>query len=92
MKNHKLAKAISDLGFYEFKRQVEYKASLFGNWISMVSKLFPSSKTCSNCGNKKDELKLSERVYHCENCDFEIDRDLNAAINIEREGLSVLAS
>ncbi|HDN27816.1 MAG TPA: transposase, partial [Thioploca sp.] len=78
LKNHKLAKAI---GFYEFKRQIEYKATLFGNWISIVSKWFPSSKTCSNCGHKKEELKLSERIYRCDSCYFEIDRDLNAAIN-----------
>jgi len=91
MKNHKLAKAISDMGFYEFKRQLEYKATLFGNWISTVSKWFPSSKTCSNCGNKKDELKLSERIYLCDKCSFEIDRDLKAAINIEREGICLLS-
>ena len=91
MKNHKLAGAISDMGFYEFKRQLEYKATLFGNWISTVSKWFPSSKTCSNCGHKKNELKLSERTYYCSECEFEIDRDLNAAINIEHEGLQLLA-
>jgi putative transposase len=91
LKNHKLAKAISDMGFYEFKRQIEYKATLFGNWISTVSKWFPSSKKCSNCGHKKTELKLSERTYHCDKCDFEADRDLNAAINIEREGIRLLA-
>ncbi|RKZ46667.1 MAG: transposase [Candidatus Parabeggiatoa sp. nov. 2] len=92
LKNHKLAKAISEImGFYEFKRQIEYKAILFGNWISTVSKWFPSSKTCSNCGSKKDKLKLSERFYHCEACGMKIDRDLNAAINIEREGIRLLA-
>jgi putative transposase len=91
LKNHKLAKAISDMGFYELKRQIEYKATLFGNWISTVSKWFPSSKTCSNCDHKKEELKLYERIYHCEVCGYEIDRDLNAAINIEREGIRVLA-
>ncbi|MEN8220134.1 MAG: zinc ribbon domain-containing protein, partial [Pseudomonadota bacterium] len=91
MKNHKLAKAISDMGFYEFKRQLEYKAALFVNWISTVSKWFPSSKICVLCGNKKTEIKLSERTYYCDKCDFEADRDLNAAINIEREGIRVLA-
>jgi len=91
IKNHKLAKAISDTGFYEFKRQLEYKSTLFGNWVSIVDRWFPSSKTCSNCGHKKRELKLSQRVYHCERCDFKIDRDLNAAINIEREGIRLLA-
>jgi putative transposase len=90
LKNHKLAKAISDMGFYEFKRQVEYKAALFGNWISTVSKWFPSSKKCSNCDHKKEDLTLSERTYHCHHCGFEIDRDLNAAINIEREGTRIL--
>jgi len=92
LKNHKLAKAISDMGFYEFKRQLEYKAILFGNWISKVGQWFPSSKTCSFCGNKKESLKLSQRLYHCQTCGHQIDRDLNAAINIEREGLRLLAS
>jgi len=91
MKLRGLAKAISDMGFYDFKRQLEYKSSLFGNWISSVDRWFPSSKTCSNCGNKKEQLKLSERVYHCGKCGFKIDRDLNAAINIEREGIRLLA-
>jgi len=91
MKNHKLAKAISDMGFYEFKRQIEYKASKFGNFISIIDQWFPSSKMCSNCGNKKKDLKLSERVYNCEACGYKADRDLNAAINIEREGLRLLA-
>ncbi|HIE01419.1 MAG TPA: transposase [Thiotrichaceae bacterium] len=90
LKNHKLAKVISDMGFYEFKRQIDYKATLFGNWISTISKWFPSSKKCSNCDHKKEDLKLSERTYHCHNCGFEIDRDLNAAINIEREGTRIL--
>jgi putative transposase len=92
LKNHKLAKAISDMGFYEFKRQIGYKATLFRNFIVEVDKWFPSSKKCSNCDHKKEELKLSERTYHCDECGIEIDRDLNAAINIEREGLSILAS
>jgi len=91
MKNHKLAKAISDMGFYEFKRQLEYKATLYGNWISKVEQWFASSKICSICGHKKVELKLSERTYHCNQCGFEVERDVNAAINIEREGLRLLA-
>ncbi len=91
LKNHKLAKAISDMGFYELKRQLEYKTCFYGSWISVIDKWFPSSKTCSNCGHKKEELKLSERIYHCEACGHKIDRDLNAAINIEREGIRLLA-
>lgn len=91
LKNHKLAKAISDMSFNEFKRQLEYKAGLYGNWISVIDQWFPSSKTCYNCGTKKEELKLSERVYGCETCGYENNRDLNAALNIEREGLRLLA-
>jgi putative transposase len=91
MKNSRLAKAISDMGFYELKRQLGYKAGLYGNWISIIDKWFPSSKTCSNCGNKKELFKLSERVYHCETCGYEMDRDLNAAINIERISIRILA-
>lgn len=91
MKNSRLAKVISDMGFYELKRQLGYKASLYGNWISIIDKWFPSSKTCSNCGDKKEDLKLSERTYHCEKCGIEMDRDLNAAINIKREGIRLLA-
>jgi putative transposase len=90
MKNHKLAFALSDMGFYEFKRQIEYKASLYSVWISFVGLWFPSSKLCSNCGDKKKDLKLSERIYYCETCGYEADRDLNAAINIEREGIRLL--
>jgi putative transposase len=79
------------MGFYEFKRQIEYKNGLYGSWISVIDKWFPSSKTCSNCGNQKDELNLSERRYDCNVCAHKIDRDLNAAINIEREGIRLLA-
>ena len=82
MKNHKLALSISDMGFYEVKRQLEYKCKLYGSKLVVADRWFPSSKTCSNCGHKKEILKLSERVFSCENCNFIIDRDLNAAINL----------
>jgi putative transposase len=91
LKNRKQAKAISDMGFYEFKRLLSYKATLFRNFIVFVDKWFPSSKKCSNCDQKKEELKLSERTYHCEECGSLVARDLNAAINLEREGLRLLA-
>jgi len=91
MKNHKLARAISDMGLYEFKRQLEYKSKLFGNWISVIDRWFPSSKTCSNCSNVKTELHLSQRKYHCNNCGVTLDRDINAALNIKAEGLRLLA-
>ena len=66
MKNHKIAKIISDMGFYELRRQLEYKARLYGNWISIVDQWFPSSKTCSHCGYQQAELKRSQRTYHKE--------------------------
>jgi putative transposase len=91
MKNHKLAKAISDIGFHEFKRQIEYKSKLFDNWISIVDRWFPSSKTCSNCGSVKTELQLSQRTYSCDNCGIKLDRDINAALNIKAEGIRLLA-
>lgn len=86
LKNHKLAKAITDISFYEFRRQLEYKAKLYGSHVVFANRFFPSSKKCSSCGNVKKELKLSERVYTCDVCGLKIDRDLNAARNLEQIG------
>jgi putative transposase len=80
--NRQLAKAVSDMGFYEFRRQLEYKTKLYGSELVVVDRWFPSSKTCSSCGTKKDALTLAERVMKCEHCGFSLDRDLNAAINL----------
>ena len=82
LKNRKLSRAISEAGFYEFARQLEYKCKLYGIDFVKADRFFPSSKLCSNCGCKKDNLKLSERTYHCEHCGNIMDRDLNAAINL----------
>ncbi|MFM2062496.1 MAG: hypothetical protein RLZZ507_2166 [Cyanobacteriota bacterium] len=82
--NHKLAKAISDMGFYELRRQLEYKCQLYGAKLVIVDRWFPSSRTCSHCGVKKETLSLSERVFKCDGCGFECDRDLNAAINLSK--------
>lgn len=82
--NHKLAKAIADMGFYEFRRQLEYKCKLYGSELVVVDRWFASSKTCSKCGTKKETLSLAERVFHCYHCGFECDRDLNASINLEK--------
>ena len=90
LKNHKLAKSISDVSWNEFRRQLEYKANWYGKIIVKVPRFYPSSKTCSRCGNIKEELLLSERTYHCECCGLEIDRDYNASINILRKGLEIL--
>ncbi|MEN8220773.1 MAG: RNA-guided endonuclease TnpB family protein [Pseudomonadota bacterium] len=83
LKNRNLSRAIADIGFYEFRRQLEYKSKYKGNYLLIADRWFPSSKTCSNCGHKKEKLKLSERVYHCEACGHKQDRDLNAAINLK---------
>ena len=83
LKNHKLAGAISDANFYEFRRQVEYKVIRYGGTLFIVDRFYPSSKTCSNCGEIQ-EISLSERVYMCKKCDYTADRDLNASQNLEK--------
>ncbi|WP_293253040.1 MULTISPECIES: RNA-guided endonuclease TnpB family protein [unclassified Microcoleus] len=75
--NHKLARAISDLGFYEFRRQLEYKCKMYGASLVLIDRWFPSSKICASCGHKKD-MPLAERIYNCPACGVLIDRDLNA--------------
>ncbi len=82
LKNHKLARRIADAGFGEFRRQLTYKSEIYGCELVLADRFYPSSKTCSSCGNVKKDLKLSERVYECDVCGFELDRDLNAAINL----------
>ena len=83
MANHKLAKAISDMGFYEFQRQLDYKTPLYGSKLVLADRWYPSSKTCFNCGSLKKSLSLKERTYRCD-CGWECDRDLNAAYNLVR--------
>ena len=82
MKNRKLSLAIQDLGFYELKQQLIYKANQFGKTVKSVERFFPSSKTCSCCGFKLEKLSLSVRKWTCEKCGAEHDRDVNASINI----------
>ena len=87
-KNHKMASAILDGGFSEFRRQVEYKCKWYGSILTVVDRFYPSSKTCSCCEKVKKTLKLSERVYRCDSCGTSIDRDLNAAINLKKKAES----
>ena len=82
VKNHRLAKAVSDAAFAEFRRQLEYKTARTGAQLHVVDRWYPSSKTCSKCGRVKAKLSLAERVYKCDGCGLVIDRDLNAAVNI----------
>ena len=91
VKNRHLAKAISDAGWGEFVRQLEYKAEWAGRQVVKVSQWFPSSKLCHGCGHKVEKLPLSQRHWHCKGCGEPIDRDINAANNIRTAGLAGLA-
>lgn len=91
-KNHKLASAILDGGFYEFRRQLTYKCEWYGSNLTIVDRFYPSSKTCSACGVVKKDLKLSQRTFECEHCGHQLDRDLNAAMNLNKKAVSYTAS
>ena len=84
MKNRHISKAVHEQCLYEFIRQMKYKCEWNGIEFIQVDRFYPSSKTCSFCGNIKKDLKLSDRKYVCSECGFTIDRDLNAAINLMR--------
>ncbi len=82
VRNHLLAQAVEDASFFEFRRQLEYKAARSGARVHVMDRFYPSSRRCSACGTVKAKLSLGERTFHCERCGLELDRDLNAAINI----------
>ena len=82
VRNHRLAQSVSDVSFGELRRQIEYKAELNGVTITKADRFYPSSKTCSRCGNIKQDLKLSDRTYRCDKCGAVIDRDYNASLNL----------
>jgi len=86
--NEQLARSIHDIGFYEFPRQLDYRAALSGGTVVVVNRWFPSSKTCSSCRVKAETMPLSVRQWTCAHCGAEHDRDINAAQNIEREALA----
>ena len=83
MKNHCLAQAISDVGLFEFRRQIEYKAKWNNRKVVFADTLFASSKLCSCCGWKNENLSLADRTFECQECDNKMDRDMNAAMNLE---------
>ena len=90
MKNKNLSKYIAEQGWREFRTMLEYKAEKYDCAIIKADRWFPSSQTCSCCGNilqGNDKLKLSQRVYHCHECDNKIDRDYNAAVNLKLYGM-----
>ena len=83
LKNHCLARAIADMGFYEFRRQLTYKAQWCGGSVVLADRWYPSSKLCSHCGYKLETLKLGQREWVCPACNINHDRDVNAAINLK---------
>ena len=87
----KLAKNLNDNGFGMFRNFLKYKLEDSGKQLIVIDKWYPSSKICSNCGNKNQKLQLSDRIYKCEHCNISIDRDYNAAINIKEVGSTLLA-
>lgn len=88
VRNRCLARAVADMGFFEFRRQLEYKAALRGGRIVVADRWFASTKTCSSCGHKIAELPLSTRRWRCPSCGAEHDRDLNAAVNLKQMAAS----
>ena len=89
MKNKHLSKAIQQQGFYEFRRQIEYKSNWNNIPVILADRFFPSSKLCSCCGEIKKDLKLSDRIYRCD-CGNVIDRDYQASLNLKQYGENML--
>ena len=92
LSNHHLAKSIQEVGFYKFKEILSNKALVNGKQVVSVDRFYPSSKTCSVCGYKKEDLTLNDRKWTCPNCGAKHDRDINAAVNILFEGKRMLAT
>ena len=82
IRNRHLSRSIADAGWGEFRRMLEYKTIWYGSQLIVAPRFYPSTKTCSACGHIKAEMLLAERVFQCEACGAEIDRDLNAARNL----------
>ena len=89
--NHQLAKSIVSVAFGEIVRQLEYKCGWYGRGFVKVGRWYPSSKTCNHCGHINRGLTLEDRKWTCDKCGKEIDRDYNAALNIEAEGTRILS-
>jgi putative transposase len=91
VRNRHLARVISDCGWSEFRRQLEYKCQRYGRQLVVIDRWYPSSKTCSACGHRLAELSLSTRTWQCPSCGIRHDRDVNAAKNILAAGQAVTA-
>ena len=92
VKNHKLAKSISDAGWGQFCTMLKYKSEWAGKTYIEVDRFYPSSKTCNNCLNRVDSLSLDIRSWQCPKCGENHNRDINAAQNIRDEGLRILTA
>ena len=92
MKNHKLAKAIQEVGLFKFKTVLSAKALQNDKKVVLVDRFYPSSKTCSKCGHVHKDLKLQDRQWYCPVCNTNHDRDKNAALNILYEGRRISAA
>jgi putative transposase len=92
VKNRHLARSIADMGLFEFRRQLEYKAARRGGMVVVADRWYPSSKTCSDCGHKLQTLPLSVREWACPSCGVIHNRDVNAAINLKHMAVSSTAS
>ena len=90
LKNHKLSKAIQEVGFFQFKMILQNKALVNDKHVVLIDRYFPSSKICSDCGYKNKDLKLSDRFWTCPQCGEIHNRDINAARNILCEGQRIL--
>ncbi len=92
MKNHRLAEAIQELNFGEFRKILEYKCKWYGRELVIIDRFFPSSKKCNHCGHINKQLKLNDREWECPQCGEIISRDYNAALNILEEGIRIIGS
>jgi len=90
--NRHLARSIADMSFFEFRRQLTYKAERLGGRVIVADRWFPSSKICSACSSKNDALTLSVRLWTCPSCGTSHDRDVNAAINLRNLAVSSTVS
>jgi putative transposase len=88
LKNRRLARGIADMGFHELRRQLEYKAALRGIRVVVADRWYPSSKTCSSCGQVLNVLALAQRHWTCPGCGASHERDINAAINLKNMAVS----